>query len=62
MRIPDLGFLTIGEMFVKNGARSLEMFRLERVVPRVGKIRTNDGPPPPVVVGSVEGNGTPVYP
>jgi hypothetical protein len=62
IRVPDLGFLTIGEVFVKNGARSLEMLRLDRFAKRSGRIRTLEDPPPPIVVGAVEGNGSPLWP
>jgi len=60
--IPDLGYLVIGDVHVKNGARSLEMLRLDRYTRRVGRIRALDTPPPPVVVAGVEGNGTPIWP
>ena len=62
IRIPDFGYLTIGEVFVKNGTRSLEMLRLDRFTARPGRIRTLDSPPPPIVAGGVEGNGSPLWP
>jgi hypothetical protein len=62
VRIPDLGFLTIGEVFVKNGTRSIEMLRLDRFTPRTGRIRTLDGPPPRVVVAGGDSNGAPSWP
>ncbi|HYC89474.1 MAG TPA: hypothetical protein VEO54_09715 [Thermoanaerobaculia bacterium] len=63
LRIPDLGFLTIGEVFVKNGMRSIEMLRLDRFSTRPGRIRTLDGPPPPpVVVAAIDSNGAPSWP
>ena len=57
IRVPDLGYLTIGEVYVKNGTRSLEMLRLDRFAPRTGRVRTLEEPPPPVVAGGVEGTG-----
>lgn len=62
IRVADVGYLTIGEVYVKNGARSLEMLRLDRYTPRTGKVRTHEDPPPSVVAGGVEGNGTPIFP
>ena len=62
IRIAGLGSLTIGAVHVKNGTRALEMLRLDRSVTRPGRIRTLDDTPPPLVIGGVEGNGTPVYP
>ena len=60
--IPDLGYLTIGEVHVKNGERSLEMLRLDRYTRRVGRVRTLTDTPPAVVVGGVDGNGAPSWP
>lgn len=61
IRIPDLGYLTIGEVYVKNGTRALEMLRLDDA-PRKGRVRTLSDPQLPVVAGGVEGNGSPLWP
>ena len=67
IHIPNLGFLSIGEVFIKNGARSISMLRLipDRMSPR--RIRSNDDPPPPpapgpVSVGDNGSNGVPIWP
>lgn len=62
IRIPGFAYLTIGEVYVKNGTRSLEMLRLDPLPPRAGRIRTLGEETLPVVAGGVEGNGTPIFP
>ncbi|HVE70531.1 MAG TPA: hypothetical protein VNI54_04115 [Thermoanaerobaculia bacterium] len=65
IRIPDLGFLSIGDVFIKNGARSISMLRLHPM-PRSRRVRTNDDPPPPdpgpVTIGDSGSNGVPIWP
>lgn len=60
IRIVGLGFLVIGEVFVKEGARYIEMLRLERGG-RPGELRpTGDGGPSSAGWGG--GNGAPSWP
>ncbi|HYC89473.1 MAG TPA: hypothetical protein VEO54_09710 [Thermoanaerobaculia bacterium] len=67
IRIPDLGFLTIAEIFVKEGARGITMLRLERTSRPVRRVRTHNEPPPPpgdgdVSIGDSASNGVPIWP
>lgn len=60
IRVPGLGFLVIGEVFVKAGARHIEMLRLERSG-RPGELRPNgEGAPPSA--GGADSNGAPSWP
>ena len=65
IRIPELGFLRIAEVFVKEGARGITMLRLERTS-RALRVRTNNEPPPPddgdVSIGDNGSNGVPIWP
>jgi len=62
IRIAGLGFLVIGEVFVKEGARYIELLRLERNG-RPGEARTtDDGSIGPRSAGYGGGNGAPSWP
>jgi hypothetical protein len=67
IRIAGLGVLTIGRIFIKDGARNIQLLSLDRGLRegRIGTPRQDPDPAPwrpPVVVGSSDTNGAPVWP
>ncbi len=72
IHIPGLGALHIGEVFVRDGWRQINLLRLERTEfertrPIGARVMSDDAPPPPaqrrsLTIGSGDGNGEPVWP
>jgi hypothetical protein len=60
--VPGVGALAIGDVFVKNGARYIEMLRLDRK-PREGRLCIeSDDDGGPVSAGGGDSNGVPIWP
>ena len=60
--VRGVGTLAIGDVFVKNGARYIEMLRLDRK-PREGRLRVDgDDDEGPVGAGDGGTNGVPIWP
>ncbi|HYC61315.1 MAG TPA: choice-of-anchor P family protein [Thermoanaerobaculia bacterium] len=59
--IRGLGVLSIGDVFVKNGARHIQMLHLDRRS-REGRVRSDDEGDLSVAAGSSGSNGVPIWP